>query len=217
MGKVVRLIAVSWLAGGIGSADTITVRVHNVAGAEPKVIAGGEREATRILKSVGIGVRWADCPPIDPDRVSSQICEETFEPSRFTVVINNGVVNAPVEDTALGFALPLLAGRNHAAAVYPRIQRLTAENHDLMDGGSLLGVVLAHEIAHLLLGSMRHGPGIMQPDWKREEFKRIGQRHLSFSPEQGAALRAGLRSRYVASMPALGSSKFYNLGRSSLK
>jgi hypothetical protein len=48
-----------------------------------------------------------------------------------------------------------------------------------MDCGSLLGMVLVHEIAHLLFGSMSHGRGIMQADWTREEFKRIGQRRFS--------------------------------------
>jgi hypothetical protein len=31
VGKMVRLIAVSWIAGSISFAETITVRVHNVA------------------------------------------------------------------------------------------------------------------------------------------------------------------------------------------
>jgi hypothetical protein len=176
VGKMIPLFAVSWLAGAMSFAETITVRVHNVAGAHAGVIAEGKRGASRTFELVGIAVRWADCPSIDPGRVSSQMREETFEPSRFTVVIDNGVVNAPIEDTALGFALPLLAGRNHAAVVYPRIQRLTAQNHDLMDCGSLLGVVLAHEIAHLLLGSMSHGSGIMRANWTRGKFKSIGQR-----------------------------------------
>jgi hypothetical protein len=199
MGKMVRLIAVSWLAAGIGSADTITVRVHNVAGAEAAVIAGGEREATRTLKSVGIGVQWTDCPAPDLHGSGGEICNETYESSRFTVVIDKGFANAPIKDTALGFALPFLAGRNHAAVVYPRVRSLATRNSDLMDCGNLLGMVLVHEIAHLLFASMNHGGGIMQADWTREDFKRIGQRRFSFSPEQGAELRAGLRSRYSAS------------------
>jgi hypothetical protein len=198
VGKALRLVAVSWLAGAISLAETITVRVHNVAGAEAAVIARGEREAARIFERVGITVRWAECPPLDPGQVGSQICEEIYEPSRFTVVIDHDFMNAPIEDTALGFALPSLAGRNHAAVVYPRIRRLTSEHTDLMDCGSLLGVVLAHEIAHLLFGSMDHGSGIMRANWTREEFKSIGQRRFSFTREQGADLRAGLRSRYSA-------------------
>jgi hypothetical protein len=195
VGKMIPLFAVSWIAGAMSFAETITVRVHNVAGAHAAVIAEGKRGASRIFERVGIAVRWADCSPADPGGVSSQICEETYEPSRFTVVIDDDFVNAPIEDTALGFALPFLAGRNHAAVVYPRIRRLTAQNRDLMDCGSLLGVVLAHEIAHLLFGSMSHGSGIMRANWTRGEFKSIGQRRFSFTPEQGADLRAGLRSR----------------------
>ncbi|MGI9071089.1 MAG: hypothetical protein ACR2JB_07160 [Bryobacteraceae bacterium] len=164
VGKMIRLVAVNWIAGAMSFAETetITVRFHNVAAGHSAVIAEGKRVASRTFELVGIAVRWADCPPADPGRVSSQICEETYEPSRFTVVIDDDFVNAPVEDTALGFALPFLAGRNHAAVVYPRIRRLTAQNPDLMDCGSLLGVVLAHEIAHLLFGSMSHGNGIMR-------------------------------------------------------
>jgi hypothetical protein len=197
--KMIPLVAVSWIAGAMSFAETITVRVHNVAGAHAAVIAEGKRGASRTLEQVGIAIEWADCPSVDPGRISSQTCEETYEPSRFTVVIDAGFVNAPIEDTALGFALPHLAGRNHAAVVYPRIQQLAAENHDLMDCGTLLGVVLAHELAHLLFGSMSHGAGIMLANWTRGAFKSIGQRRFSFTPQQGAELRAGLRSRYSAS------------------
>jgi hypothetical protein len=211
VGKMVRFIAVSSIAGGISFGDTITVRVHNVAGAAAAVIAGGEREATRTLKSVGIEVQWADCPPPDLHGSGNETCNETYKSSRFTVVVAEGFANAPIKDTALGFALPFLADRNHAAVVYPRIRLLATRNSDFMDCSSLLGMVLAHEIAHLLFGSMSHGGGIMQADWTREDFKRIGQRRFSFSPEQGAGLRAGLRSRHSASPGEYGSDATRNL------
>jgi hypothetical protein len=108
VGKMIPLFTVSWMAGAMSFAETITVRVHNVAGAHAAVIARSESH----FRTGGHRSRWADCSPLDPGRVGSQICEETYEPSRFTVVINDGFVNAPIEDTALGFARPPFFGRS---------------------------------------------------------------------------------------------------------
>jgi hypothetical protein len=202
MGKMMLLIPVSWVGSVMAFPHTIEVHVYNVAGAHAAIIANGEREATRVFERAGIYVRWTDCPRSDPKRGENQVCKESDEPSHFTVVIDEDFVHASIRDTALGFALPSLRGRNHAAVVYRELEAYADANADLIDRGSLLAAILAHEIGHLLLGSMRHGPGIMQANWTRAELKRIGQRRFLFTPEQAEALCNGLRSRSVPGQKA---------------
>lgn len=194
MGTMVRSIAVSWIAGAMSFAETITVQVHNVAGAPAAVIAKAEQGASFVFRGAGISVRWADCRAVDLGRGGNQICVKPDDPYTFMVVIGGRFAKSPLKNTALGFALPLSGTRNHAEIFYPRLKEVTHSNPGRVDDGGLLGAVLVHEIAHLLFGSTSHGPGIMRADWTSEEFKRIGQRQFLFTPEQAEALRTGLRS-----------------------
>jgi hypothetical protein len=206
VGKLILWIAVSCIAN---AAETITVHIYNVTGAHAGVIAKGEREASRVFERAGIAVRWSDCPVFDPSRGSNQVCNEQDGTCSFSVVINDTFEDAEIKDTAMGFALPFSEPRNHAAIVYPRLEKLVNANPGVIDRGGLLGAVLAHEIAHLLLGSNRHGPGIMLANWTPAELKRIGHRDLLFTPEQAAALRTGLGLRYSSSEAELQSLESY--------
>jgi hypothetical protein len=194
MRKIIGLMVMSWSAGAMGFPDTITVDVYNLSSAHARVIEKAEREAGRVFKLVDLTVRWVNCPPLNFSR-NGDTCRETYDPSRFTIVISDTFANVPIKDTALGFAMPVSGARNHAAIVYARLKEFTNANSALIDYGSLLGAVLEHEIAHLLVASIRHGFGIMQANWTRAELKCIAQRNFLFTPEQGEALRAGLRSR----------------------
>jgi hypothetical protein len=135
-------------------------------------------------------------PPLDLGR--KQVCVEPDAPDNFTIVIGDTFAKTPIKDTALGFAMPFSAARNRAAISYSRLKRIADANSELVDSGGLLGAILAHELAHLLLSSIRHGPGIMQADWSRAEFKLIGQRRFLFTQRQAEDLRTGLQSRYLA-------------------
>jgi hypothetical protein len=202
MSKMILLIPVSWLGGLMAVSQTITVQLYNRAGARPGVVTKAEQEASRAFERAGIATRWVECPTVDQGRGENQVCEESYAPSRFTIVIDEGFANVRIKDAALGFACPTSGDRNQAAVVYSRLEKVADANRELLNRGSLLGAVLAHEIGHLLLGSKRHGAGLMQASWAEPEFERIAQRRFLFTPEQAAALLTGLRSRYaVAGAP----------------
>jgi hypothetical protein len=203
MGRVMLFIAVSWMAKAMDFAETITVHVYNVAGARAAVIVKGEEEASLVFKWAGIAVRWVDCPVVDAGRAGNKVCVEPGGPYTFTVVIANGFAKTPIKDIALGFAMPFSAARNFAGISYPRLKQVSDTNPELVDSGGLLGAIMAHELAHLLLSSIRHGPGVMQANWSRAEFKCMGQRRFLFTPAQAQALRSGLRSRYSVLGPKL--------------
>jgi hypothetical protein len=57
----------------------------------------------------------------------------------------------------------------------------------------LLAVVIAHELAHLLLPPGSHSPdGLMRKGWDVAELRRFQARSLAFTPEQTALIRERL-------------------------
>jgi len=62
--------------------------------------------------------------------------------------------------------------------------------------GQVLGHAAAHEIGHLLLGTLEHSPhGIMKADWKGRTLEGIARRGMVFSTRQAEHMRTRIRER----------------------
>jgi hypothetical protein len=179
-------------AAGSEAPLEITVQLFNSASVPQSEIRRAEREAGWMFQTAGIAVHWVECPALQRERGGDQVCKESDDSRLFVVSIN--AVDPPEQsDTALGFAL--IHGRsNHAAAVYPRIVAQTEHDSDYQDC-VLLGSVLAHELAHLLFRSARHGEGIMRANWTRRDYQAMAHRRLTFTAEQAQTLRKMLAKR----------------------
>jgi hypothetical protein len=65
-----------------------------------------------------------------------------------------------------------------------------------VDGGVLLGIVMAHEIGHVLLNSNSHSAqGIMVARWRAEDLRAAERRALRFLPGEIRMLRYEVASR----------------------
>jgi predicted Zn-dependent protease len=61
---------------------------------------------------------------------------------------------------------------------------------------TILGYVLAHEIAHVLQGIARHSAtGIMRARWTDNDLRQMGIRVLAFTPEDVQLIRRLLAHR----------------------
>ncbi|MGH9429298.1 MAG: hypothetical protein ACRD2L_23695, partial [Terriglobia bacterium] len=86
----------------------------------------------------------------------------------------------------LGFAAATEDGGVVATIFYDRIQSV-GQGGDL---SGMLGLAIAHELGHLLLGSKAHTPaGIMQPRWTRKDLQRRQPNVFGFNPDQGERMR----------------------------
>ena len=62
--------------------------------------------------------------------------------------------------------------------------------------GQILGNVAAHEIGHLLLGTLEHSPnGIMKADWRGRTLGHIARRDLHFDSRQAELMRKHVQER----------------------
>jgi hypothetical protein len=67
------------------------------------------------------------------------------------------------------------------------------------DRVSLLGLVIAHEIGHLLMGTNRHStPGLMRAAWSHREVRENAAVDWQFSDEDAQTMRRLIEARRLA-------------------
>src|SRR5437870_6988114 len=110
-----------------------------------------------ILKRAGVGVVWIDCGR-DAMVPAPPPCMEPLEPGEVMMRIASGTghQHEGIATEALGYAyVDTEAGTGSLATAYAdRIARMARAAG--LDVGTLLGLVMAHEIGHLLLGTNAH-------------------------------------------------------------
>jgi len=170
----------------------VTIRLYDSSGMPPADLRTAMLAAQTALHSGAVGAVWVVCPPPGATPAgNSSGC--TGLPHDRELLVR--IVRAPVvlisADT-LGFAaVDTAAGRGTLATVFAdRIARLAARGG--IDGATLVGYAMAHEIGHLLLGTATHAPrGLMRAGWRLDELTRHVPTDWRFSREDAAHLVSG--------------------------
>ena len=183
-----------WILGVTGTASaaeprqaeqgTLRVFVMNQAHARPEVLRAAENDAAAIFGAAGVQLVWLD-------EASS-----ATQPFDVTIKIAAGLKpgmlpNTAVRDSSLGFAAVKATGdglRGQLAWVFFDQVQTHAEHHHIQIS-RLCGLVMAHEIGHLLLPAGHSEEGLMRATWDL----RAGLL-LYFTELQVAAIRARLAS-----------------------
>lgn len=173
------LILVATTAG----AGPLTIRVYDMTGdgaSRGTAIAS----ATAALASAGLAATWSDGGdrPSPQDLVIRLVRRATPERRPGTL--------------ALGYALVDTAGRQGTVATIflERVEWLAAAAGTPAD--DLLGLAIAHEVGHLLLGTTHHARrGLMRAEWTAGELRARRPADWAFPPTEGSALRSGLARR----------------------
>lgn len=190
------LMAVMLSAGAQAESPVpLTVRLYNTAGVPDTTLVAARRAVESILGDVSPVVAFRYCGP----RVSLEHlvdrCDESLKPSEVVVrFINAPAFNTTLQPNAFGVTYVVKeTNRGWLATVFPdRIDQ--AASRVGMDRGTLLGLVIAHEVGHLLLGTGYHGAtGLMVADWPDALLTRTGDA-WRFSAFEAAAMRQVLAS-----------------------
>lgn len=159
----------------------VTVRVENAADIPGPIVAGAKTEARRIYRSAGIDIVWLnhdDRGCCNGGRSVIRVILPTPDNADQFLRLEH------VDRNALGVAN---AGTGMIHIIWERLHVLAA--HQGRDEAGLLGVVLAHEIGHVLLPGAGHSPaGIMQAS-----IELLTLAPLRFTAEQGAFMRSRLQ------------------------
>jgi hypothetical protein len=165
----------------------IRVLVNNTAGVSVAILNQAKVEASRIFRSTGIEIDWADCPKA-VDVTEDDACRRVPGSNDFVLhIVAKGRTSSD-----LVFGLSFLgedgAGK-YSDIFYDRVQQAHRELG--ADVPTLMGTVAAHELGHLLLGLHAHSyAGIMAAVWKEEALRNLGMGSLQFSGDQADRMRA---------------------------
>jgi hypothetical protein len=172
----------------------LTIRLYNASAVPSQELLAARRAVESTFRDTGVDliVRLCGRPTSSADPVGP--CNENLRPLEIVV----RVIDAPafsstlhaetcgmaylVRDTDRGWLATVFSDRIDGAAA-----RVGA------DSGTLLGLVIAHEVGHLLLGAGYHGwSGVMQADWPDALLSRTGE-PWHFSQIEAARMREAAR------------------------
>jgi len=181
---------------------TITVLLYNYASLTPGTIDIIEHEVDSIFLSTGVGIDWIEVPALPLKANRNLAPAHSAGPSRIAIRLFSGFMTSRLKPRAQELGRALLAANDEFGVVADVFADLTKRfcvgresSH-----GLVLGVVVAHELGHLLLGAGAHSPGgIMQAGWHPREIDKALQGHLLFTHSQCRQIREQVDARIVAS------------------
>jgi hypothetical protein len=167
----------------------VTVAVHNDAHVPLDTLVSAESTASRIFREAGLNVGWLNCVGVG-SHGSAFPCTKAAYPTYLHMRMVARARNLP--GTTLGIAYLSADGSGCYSSVFLQpIARLHPMGGEGM--APVLGHVMAHEIAHLLLGTNSHAAeGIMRAQWQRDDLLSASRGELSFTAGQSQLMRQRL-------------------------
>jgi hypothetical protein len=177
----------------------LTLRLYNYAGLDSASLTTSEKVAGAILQNVGIEAIWVDCPTNPAKSLAYPACDSDMRTTDLVLRIlpRHMAVKLHRSYDSLGSAqtCPETEPACELTVFYHRVDELAVKGYraDL-----ILGHVIAHEVAHVLLGPRHSDDGILRAAWSSSELQRIslGMR-LDFSTDQSKQLRLAVLRRIM--------------------
>jgi len=176
----------------------IRIRIYNYAGIEEGQLSAGQKIADRVLEKAGIHATWQDCPVRTDRKQSMPTCADDLSKLVLYVYLVERLERTvpSVPRNALGFSI--IPEENEGATMayvgYPRVCALASSISFRAE--ELLGLVMAHEVGHVLLGTNAHSnQGIMRATWRRRHLDARDWEEFEFTQVQTKRLRAAVLFR----------------------
>jgi hypothetical protein len=172
------------------STPRVTLRIYDYAIIPSDLLARSQAVVDRVYREIGVNVHWAETIVAGvPNGAPAAI-----DPRDLIIVILSPRMSRmhtlPEGVVGVAATAPSETGR-YAYVLFDRIDKLplVSDNH-VMD---VMGLVIAHELGHLLLSQGSHaGTGLMQPVWGVEAL-RADRGQFGLSREQADVIRRTLQ------------------------
>jgi len=175
----------------------VTIQIHDYWHVSNRSLAHARDFVTATYKQIGVRTEWLGVVQQNEQRPGStppHAATARLPIAQITVIILTPKMAARghIEEDALGFAAVPEDGMGRIAyAIYDRVRDTAARA--AMNEDDLLGFVMAHEIAHLLLPRGAHTEtGLMRGHWNVRDFQQTDVLKLGFSPQQASVMRSTL-------------------------
>jgi hypothetical protein len=169
----------------------VRVRVYDYAGVVPETLTEAQSIAANFYTAIDIAIDWA--PTMGPRaRKRPDVENGRLQDFTINVLSRSMVARRAWPAGAIGSAVVAREGGGRIAYVlYDRLKDAAAAAG--WQEKELLAVVIAHELAHLLLPPGSHSSdGLMRRGWDVAELRQFHPSSLAFTPEQSALIRARL-------------------------
>ena len=187
----------------------LTIRFYNTSGIPNENLRAARLATESILRDTGLEVVIRHCGRSVAPGEPVDACDEPLRPSELVVrIIDAPAFNTTLHPDAYGLAYVVPdTNRGWLATVFS--DRIGGAATRLgVDTGTLLGLVAAHEVGHLLLGTAYHAEGgLMRADWSDALLARESQ-GWRFSTGEAARIHGVLESIAGASTAASASTNF---------
>ena len=176
----------------------LTVDVRDYGQVPPIQLSRAIAEVKAIFQDAGVAsvwevARWSKSSSPRPDVGAAT--------SAITAVIYPSVLDDEIvaDPNILGVA-PGAGGGGHLVYVFSSRVGIVAKRHQA-DSGTLLGLVLAHEMGHVLLKGRAHSKtGVMRPACAAQQLQDVLGGRRAFNPIESNLIRSSLLA-VVAPMP----------------
>jgi hypothetical protein len=161
----------------------LVVRTYDAVGLSPGTLEQMQASTNATLAAVGIRPIWRPCHVVG--------C--IARPKLHEIEIRIVKATTQSQRDALGYAAVDVVQRGGVLGTVfvDRVDALATTSG--VDRVELLGRAVAHEIGHLLLGTVEHSPfGLMRATWTTAELRRSLPLDWVFSRKQGAEMRRRL-------------------------
>jgi hypothetical protein len=167
------LVTLSAVAEGREGADhlQVTVLVYNYADVEPAALLAAEKKTANIYKEAGVDIIWMNC--FSPAEMVADQCEPVGNPPQIFVRIEHQTQTLTADKYGAAY-LGTDGWGEYCDVFYDRT--LEVWRAEPASKAAILGIVMAHELGHLLLGFNAHSAaGIMQAQWHFKDFAFLGE------------------------------------------
>ena len=170
------------LAQGI-LAVSLVVRIYDAYNVPSDRLTTARTTVEGIMKGAGVAVTWPRCPCLSP-----------VGPGELVIRITASIPASAPGSLAFSFVdLGLKAG-TLTTVFADRVQALATLAG--VDEGEVLGRVMAHEIAHLLIGTHDHSSrGLMRGEWRASELAGHHAADWLLSSAESRQIRVAIRRR----------------------
>jgi hypothetical protein len=168
---------------------SVNVHVKSEVAGQTALVRRSQEIATTIFARIRINLSWRT-GRLNQGHPRVVACAGNSSTCDISVEI---LAKAPatVNRFALATARPYALSGVSISIFFERVAPLLERHH--APEATILGYVLAHEIAHVLQRGTRHSEtGIMRPRWTDNDFKQMGNGVLTFTPDDIESIRRGL-------------------------
>jgi hypothetical protein len=166
------------------------VAICNTSGLPESVISQAKKEIVLVFSVVGADIHWVEC--VNVSTAKAELGNQLF----VVRLRRDGPISTSrnVALDTMGRAYTNERGSGYLADAYlPSINTLAEECG--VERASLLGLVISHELGHLLLGPGHVASGLMYGTWKSHETEAIRKRWLRFDRQQAVIIQRELEER----------------------